>query len=307
MFSIVIPAIRPDTIDTAIRSIRRQTFTDWQLIVVGQGANESIGIVTETVAEGDQRVRYLHIDQSGTCRARNAGFRAAQGEFISFIDDDCEAREDWLETIAAYFERHTDVSMVGGSVLAPPHKRKFLASCPAVSPVEAIYDPVATSCTPPDGFGWIGCNVSYRRKVLESLGPFDEYLGPGTQFPAAEDLDYALRMEKAGIKMLSTPKAEVIHAHGVRTGFQQMLKLSRNYAYGNAGLAGKLTLSGDQRGQEWVGFYQHEVKNGYLRKPYRLPIDARRLRHFMTAYELCVSNYIVTADLLRPRVEPYPG
>ena len=55
--------------------------------------------------------------------------------------------------------------------------------------------------------------------MAKRLGTFDECLGAGADFPAAEDTDYKLRLEAAGIRMLTTPRAAVVHTYGVRKGW----------------------------------------------------------------------------------------
>src|SRR3954471_18083156 len=118
-FTVCIAAFRPSTLVSAINSITRQDWNNWELIIVDQGPDKGVKAVADTIGQQDNRVRYLHIEQPGTCRARNAGMMAAQGDIIALIDDDCEAREDWLTTMANYFDKYPDVDFVSGSVLAP--------------------------------------------------------------------------------------------------------------------------------------------------------------------------------------------
>jgi GT2 family glycosyltransferase len=81
---------------------------------------------------------------------------------------------------------------------------------------------------PPMGWDWISCNVAMKREVAEEIGLWDEYLGPGTDFPAADDNDYLLRAEALDIKMATTPEAIVTHTYGYRYN-QQLIKHVRNY------------------------------------------------------------------------------
>jgi hypothetical protein len=87
-----------------------------------------------------------------------------------------------------------------------------------------------------------GGNVAMRRSVLERVGPFDEYLGVGSDFPACEDVDYGLRSEELDVWMMSTPRVRVRHTFGRRTGLRQVLKYHRGYALGQGALLGKLDL-----------------------------------------------------------------
>ena len=301
--SVCISTVRPITLRTAIESIRGQTWTDWELIVVGQGHSARLEAATREAAHDEPRVRYLHSPRRGLSIARNAGVQTANGEIIAFTDDDCEARADWLSTLAQCFMDEPEIGLVGGSVVPPKPLRQRFAMCPSMIPDETLYDPVACRRQPPRGFEWLGANFAIRRSVAERVGPFDECLGSGAAFPAAEDTDYKLRLEALGVKMRATPRAVIYHTFGYRYGLRAVLRNSRNYAEGNAGLAGKLTLLGDPRGEEWRLATKRDCTRGWLRppRPHRLPAGLWRLRHFLRAYERCLHEYQAIDGLLQPR------
>lgn len=306
LISVCIPTLRSTTLRLAIDSIRRQTWTDWELIVVGQGegADRESQSLVEEVAREDTRVRYCHLVEPGLSRARNAGIAASAGEIIAMTDDDCEADAAWLSTLAQYFQIDSEVGLVGGALVGPNLRQGLLSTCPSLIPVEALYDPVPMKRQPPEGWDWIGGNFAVRRAVVERVGSFDEYLGAGAFFPSGEDTDYKLRLEALGIKMYSTPHAIVYHTYGVRHGVRAGLRHSRNYARGNGALAGKLTLQGDPRGREWLHSSVGESSVDWLhgRAPHRLPVSVLRLFHFVHAYRQCVRGFRVhpATDLLHP-------
>lgn len=299
-FTVVIAASRSETIRAAIESVANQTHHDWELFAITQGASQDTRAVVERCAEKDARIHSLHVEKIGASRARNAGVVAGSGDVVCVIDDDCEARPDWLTTMEGFFAAYPDVGLVGGAVVAPAPIRGGLSRCSDVTPAESIYDARRTPGAPPKGWDWIGCNVGIRRSTLERAGAFDPYLGPGTDFPAAEDTDYKLRLEGLGIPMGATPRLVVHHTFGRRYGFRAALDHSTGYAYGNGGLAGKLTLLGDRRGEEWLRETRRECLTGWLRKPYRLPKDLNRLRNYRAAYRLCLSRYRACGNLLEP-------
>ncbi len=297
--SVVIPAVRANVVRTAIDAVRRQTRTDWELIIVGQGTDTSVRAVTDSVTAVDPRVRYVHLDKRGASCARNAGVRAAKNEIIAFTDDDAEADEHWLAAIVERFERYPDIGGVSGSVIPPSKSSYALGTCPIlVAPPEYVYDP-ATHQEPPDDWDWISCNVSFRRSAMELVGPFDELLGPGADFPIAEDTDYKLRLVTAGVKMASTPDATVLHTYGYRTGVRAMAHISQRYAYGNGGLAGKLTLMNDKRGEEWIQAAREQKFFEGWKSPYRLPVNMRRWHYTIAGYRHCIDNYRVVNNLLQ--------
>ncbi len=295
--SVCIPATRSETVGAAIRAIREQTWSDWELIVLGQGSQEVLEAAVMRAAAGDQRVRYIQLQGRGLSLARNAALEIVAGSVVAFTDDDCEPRPDWLASFACAFLDDSRLGLVGGAVLSPT-SLGVLTSCPTVSPNEVLYDPATDPRRPPKGWDWIGANFAIRRQVARQLGRFDECLGAGADFPAAEDTDYKLRLEAAGIRMLTTPRAAVVHTYGVRRGWA-LLRSQLNYASGNGGMAGKLTLLGDSRGEQWL----KETRIGSLREsrgaPHRLLRGLRRLHYFSSAYERCLRNYQIDGGFLK--------
>ncbi|HEY7783053.1 MAG TPA: glycosyltransferase [Ktedonobacterales bacterium] len=292
--SVCIAATRATTVDAAIASIRHQTWTDWELVLVGQGDDPALAAVGKAAALSDARVHYVHLDRRGLSLARNAGIRAATGDIIAMTDDDCEAREDWLATLGGIFAAEPAVGLVGGALLAPSPAHGGPASCPCLEPADALYDPIAADRQAPAGWDWIGGNFAIRRRAVERVGMFDECLGAGAVFPAAEDTDYKLRMERIGIKMRSTPRSVVYHTHGHRYGARAVLRSSRAYARGNAALAAKLTLMGDPRGREWLEETRRECLGDWRTLTSgRRPHNPLRYLYFARAYAECLRQYRV--------------
>ena len=295
--SVCVPATRGETVSATVRAIRRQTWIDWELIVVGQGPREALEGAVNHAAAGDRRVRYVHLEGRGLSLARNAALKVAAGSVVAFTDDDCEPAPRWLESFAHAFLADSELGLVGGAVLSP-QSRGLLTSCPTVSPTEALYNPEVDHMRPPQGWDWIGANFAIRRGVASRLGSFDECLGAGADFPAAEDTDYKLRLEAAGVRMLTTPTASVVHTYGVRHGWS-VFKSQQNYATGNGGMAGKLTLLGDRRGEEWLAETRSGSFNEGRRAPHRLARGLRRLHYFSAAYHRCIREYHVVDGYLR--------
>lgn len=301
--SVCIPATRHDTLGATAASIAAQTWSDWEAIIVTQRPTAEMTAVVARLC-ADARFREVQLERRGLSLARNAGTLAAGGEIVAQIDDDAEARDDWLEVVAECFASDPSIGLVGGAVVAPPGIR---GNCPTNHPPEVVYrpEPGRLLPEPPPGWDWIGCNFAYRRATFDQLGPFDEHLGGGTPFPSHDDTDFKLRLERHGIPMLTTPRAVVQHTYGVRSGLRNRLHHQRNYSCGSGGMAAKLTLQGDPRGEEWRAQTKRECTTGWLHtgRIDRFPFDLRRWRLFEGAYESCLTTFEVDAatELLRPR------
>jgi glycosyltransferase involved in cell wall biosynthesis len=193
--SVILPAYnRAGLIRNAIDSVLRQTFSDFELLVIDDGSTD--GTLAETRAVIDPRVRCLPIGRNrGVSAARNAGLAAARGEWVAFQDSD----DEWLPTklekqmarlgaqestfVAAYCgmaivgcESHgagrttlhyipdADVALVEGDVL----------------PILLRTSSVSTQ------------TLVARREALERIGGFDEELR------ALVDWDCVLRLARLG-------------------------------------------------------------------------------------------------------------
>lgn len=304
--TVCIPAYRANTVSATIQSILQQTWDNWELLAVGQGPFLSgrakhVKSSIEKTGKVDSRVKYLHIDKFGATSALNTAIDRASGDLIAIIDDDCEAREDWLATMVAYFDKHPDIGGIGGAAVAPPKENRFFAVCPEYIPEEGVYDPNVMD-TPPPGIDWISCNIVLRPDVIESVGPFDRHLGPGATFPAGDDTDYKLRLEAHRIKIATTPNLVVHHTHGYRYGIKAIWGHAWNYNYGNGALAAKLTLSGDPRGEIWLN-NMRKLRLFNLKKMYRLPWDFIHYWIYRSGYQQCMREFHVENGLLKRRTQ----
>lgn len=303
-FSVVIAASRPSSLGAAVQSIVNQTYGDWELIVIGQAEDADVRAAFVRAEAGAGRATYLRIPQRGLSRARNAGISAARGELIAMMDDDCEASTDWLAQLATIFQARPDVDFVGGSMLAPPKPvGRGIGRCPHWVAEDAFYDPVAGSPTRPLPFAFVGGNFAFRRPVADRVGPFDEHLGVGGTFPAAEDTDYLFRMEAHGVRMLSTPRSIVHHTDGWRYGGLTMLRHQGGRAIGNGALAAKRTMSSDPGGHEELRRLVLRFVDPLLR--FRPPEGIWYLPNFWLGYRRCLRRYTIDErGLLRPRRAP---
>ncbi len=92
--SIVLPTYnRASFLDQAFQSIRNQTFSDWELLVIDDGSTDTTREVVEMLAAGvPQRVQYIHQPNRGAYGARNTGLEHVRGEYVAFYDSD----DHWL-------------------------------------------------------------------------------------------------------------------------------------------------------------------------------------------------------------------
>ncbi len=95
-FSVVIPSYnREKVVLRAIDSVLKQTFQDFEIVVVDDGSSDNTRTVVTAIA--DKRVRYVYQYNKGATAARNTGIENSQGEYVSFLDSDDIWHPEMLE------------------------------------------------------------------------------------------------------------------------------------------------------------------------------------------------------------------
>jgi glycosyltransferase involved in cell wall biosynthesis len=105
----------------------RQTWRDWELLIVDDGSTDGSGIFLSALARATPRVRYFRQENAGLASARNAGLRRARGKFVAFLDSDDEYTPTHLARLARYLTDHPHLDAVHG-VLKPvgPRNRQYV-------------------------------------------------------------------------------------------------------------------------------------------------------------------------------------
>lgn len=106
--SIVVPTFnRADVIGRALRSIIKQTYADYEVIVVDDGSTDDTESAVSAIK--DARIRYIPLSENqGVAHARNIGIQEAAGDFIAFLDSDDEWLPDKLQIQMAEIEKLDD-------------------------------------------------------------------------------------------------------------------------------------------------------------------------------------------------------
>ena len=100
--SIVLPTYnRADVIGRALDSVHRQTFDDWELIVVDDGSTDGTAMLFQ---DSDPRIRYVRQENRGVYAARNHGLSLARGRYLTFLDSDDEWLPHYLALTTAFLD-----------------------------------------------------------------------------------------------------------------------------------------------------------------------------------------------------------
>lgn len=113
--SIVVPIYRVEQyLDRCVASVRAQTLTDIEIILVDDGSPDGCGEMCDGYALEDSRIKVIHKENGGLASARNAALKIASGEFVGFVDSDDYIAPDMYEKMYASAEKHgSDFVMCG--------------------------------------------------------------------------------------------------------------------------------------------------------------------------------------------------
>ena len=110
--SIIIPVYNAEKyLNRCLDSIVRQTFTDYEVILVDDGSKDKSGAICDEYAKKYQQFKVIHKKNEGVSIARQTGLDAASGVFVIHADPDDWVEPDWLESLFLKIQE-TDSDMV---------------------------------------------------------------------------------------------------------------------------------------------------------------------------------------------------
>jgi glycosyltransferase involved in cell wall biosynthesis len=202
LVTVVIPAFNSEAyIHEAIASVRAQTLSDWELLVVDDGSTDRTAEVAAEAASGDPRIRIIRLDgNKGISAASNIAFDQARGEFIARVDSDDIVEPSRLAVQITAFRDNARLVVCGS------HARVFgdgITDATAWCPL----DDATIKARLLDGMNTIsgGTKMVRRAFVHERRIRFNE------QLVTAEDLDYLTSIVAAGGQLGNVDEALTRH------------------------------------------------------------------------------------------------
>ncbi len=204
------------TIRDCMEGLQMLEYPNFEVIVVNDGSRDNLADIVN-----EYPVQLITTPNRGLSSARNTGMYAAKGEIVAYIDDDAYPDPHWLQYLA-YAYANSKHDCIGGPNIAPYNDGR-IATCVANAPGGPVHvllsDEIAEHVP--------GCNMSFRRSALISIGGFD------TVFRSAgDDVDVCWRIQDTGATVGFHPGAVVWHHR--RNSFKAYWKQQKGYGKAEA-------------------------------------------------------------------------
>ena len=204
---IMITRNRAHFIAAAIESVLRQSFSDWELLILDDDSTDGTDEIVKRFADADKRIQYVKNNSvRGISASRNDGLEKAQGEYIAVLDsDDVWTDMGKLQKQFDFLTNNPDYTLIGSNIKIVNEKGSFIKNTDFTTEdidIRAkilIFNQIAHS------------TVLYRKDTAEKIGGYDKGLS------CVEDLDLFLRLGSIGkmknLKEITT--AYTKHSGGV--------------------------------------------------------------------------------------------
>lgn len=115
LISIIVPVYNVEKyLENCIDSILKQTYTNFEVILIDDGSTDTSGEICDKYVEKDKRIQVIHSKNGGISKVRNKGIELAKGDYISFIDSDDIVSPKFLEILFTTInESQADISICG--------------------------------------------------------------------------------------------------------------------------------------------------------------------------------------------------
>jgi glycosyltransferase involved in cell wall biosynthesis len=214
VYSVIVPVYnRPDEISELLNSLTQQSFSDFEVLIIEDGSEIKCNEIVDQFSNSLD-IEYYYKENSGQGFSRNYGFERAKGEYYVVFDSDCIIPSHYFETVNRVLSSN-NIDCWGGPDRAHP----------SFTPVQKA---ISYSMTSPLTTGGIrgnklhigkfhprSFNMGISKEVYQRTGGY-------RITRMGEDIEFSLRIIKAGFTTALIPEAYVYHKR--RTDFRQFFK-----------------------------------------------------------------------------------
>lgn len=148
LISIIIPVYNVEPyVSRCLNSIIRQSYANFEAIIVDDGSPDKSGQICDTFAQSDKRFHVFHQENAGVGAARNTGLSHVNGDWVMFVDPDDELFDDSLESFVKRIRPETEMLMGGfvccdkDGVITYQRKESFCKQITREKAISLMYKP----------------------------------------------------------------------------------------------------------------------------------------------------------------------
>ena len=175
---------RAGFISKAIESAKKQSFSNWEMLILDDNSNYNTEIIAKTFTNKDKRIKYYKNSLAlGISKNRNLGLSLSRGKYIAILDsDDYWIDKDKLQKQFDFLENNPDYVLIGSNIRIVDEKDNFIKNTDFKIVDKDIRKKILTSNQIPHS------SVLYRKDSTQKIGGYNEKLS------CVEDLDLFLRL-----------------------------------------------------------------------------------------------------------------
>ena len=129
LVSIVVPIYKVEKLlPRCVKSLREQTWSDIEIILVDDGSPDQCPAMCDQFAENDYRIKVVHKPNGGLSSARNAGLEIACGKYVGFVDSDDDVELSMYEQLVRAAEQHDADFVMCDHIRVPQNGESYLQS-----------------------------------------------------------------------------------------------------------------------------------------------------------------------------------
>jgi glycosyltransferase involved in cell wall biosynthesis len=198
LVSVIIPAYNAArTLETTVQSVYGQSLQDFEIVIVDDGSKDNTLEVARRIAASDSRIKVVAQSNSGAAAARNAGIKAATGEYVAFLDADDLWLPQKLERQIALLNSEKDAAAVQTGAYYVNDDLEVLSVRPCVIPEDVLLETLLFRSFPA-----LMSTLLVKRSAFDKIGLLN------TKLVILEDWELAIRLSRfCNLKSIEEPLA----------------------------------------------------------------------------------------------------
>ena len=173
MISVIVPVYNVEEyLEECLESIKNQTYTNIEVILVNDGSTDGSREICERFCQKDSRFKLINQENQGQSVARNRGVKESVGKFIMFVDSDDVINKNLLEVLLPYMKTEVDIV----ECRMTRNKEEFYLNKPSKIVFEGNAKEAILNCIAIKEVKFCPVTKLYRREIVEKVPFLEGYI-----------------------------------------------------------------------------------------------------------------------------------